>query len=106
MAGVAGDEGAGERKLVAKKVDQQGARLGQTFDLAIVDFQFDMHLVHLCRLPLSGAFSGASDGSFHHYTRYMSPKIGGPTTIGRRLCGPLRAARGPSEPPCGEGWAG
>jgi hypothetical protein len=51
MASGAPDMRAGKRELFTQKVDQQGARLGQTFDLAIVDFQFDVHLGHLCRLP-------------------------------------------------------
>src|SRR5690242_21539606 len=46
MAGLATNMRAGEIELIAQEVDQQGARLDQSFDVLAVHFQFDLGFGH------------------------------------------------------------
>jgi hypothetical protein len=47
VAGLAADMRAGETDLLAQEMDQQGARLHQSFDLAAVEGDGDLGLRHL-----------------------------------------------------------
>src|SRR5690349_15832815 len=50
MAGLATNMRAGKIELIAQEMDQQRARLDQSFDAVAVHFQFDLGFGH-CSLP-------------------------------------------------------
>src|SRR5262249_38698645 len=84
MAGVATDMRTGDSELLAQQVDQQQARLGEDFDRAVVDSQFDVHFGHRSP-PAQPARSLA---------RAMARRTINPATWTRNSTGPCPSAAG------------